>query len=411
MENLEKFATEVVHLTGTKEGPISPSIVQSAAFAYGDSQTGENIFNGSVKKPLYSRMGNPTNSRLETILAKMDNGIGAVVTSSGMGAISMAVMSIVNSTDEIISIGGLFGGTYSFFNETAARFGIKTHFFNVDDMEAVKNAVNDKTKIIFIESVGNPSMSLADIPSILDFANEKGIISIVDNTLTPVTLQPLNLGADIVVYSTTKIITGNASVLGGAAVFRKALKDDGKLLSPRYPFYKKFIEKAGESAMITAAKKRALRDFGMSASAFSSYLTMLGLETLPLRIERINNSVSKIVKALNKEGLNINHPSLENHKHHKRYKGIYKGVIGSLFTIDFKTKEEAFRFLDNSKLITITANVSDSRTLGLHMASTIYSDFDEEEKEFLGITKGLVRISVGQENPDDIINDILQAVK
>jgi O-acetylhomoserine (thiol)-lyase len=411
MENLEKFATQVVQLTGSKEGAVSPAIVQSAAFAYGNSETGENIFNAKVKKPLYARMGNPTNTKLETILTSMDEGCGTIVTSSGMGAISMAVMSIVNSGDEIISIGGLFGGTYSFFSETASRFGVKTRFFDVDQIEDIKNAVNGKTKIIFVESVGNPSMSLADIPAILDLANKHNIISIVDNTLTPVTLQPLKLGADICVYSTTKIIAGNASALGGAAVFREALQNDEKLLGGRYPFYKKFIDKAKASAMVMAAKKRALRDLGMSASAFSSYLTILGLETLPLRIERINSNITKIVKALDKAGLKINHPSLPGHKHHKRYKDIYHSVTGSLFTIEFETKQKAFEFLNNSKLITITANVSDSRTLGLHMASTIYSDFTEKEKEFLGITKGLVRISIGQENPDEIINDILQAVR
>ncbi len=410
MDIFEDFATDFIQMTGSKSGPISPAIVQSAAFGYEDSEEGEAIFNGSVKKPLYSRMGNPTSGKLEALLTHMDGGIGAVVTSSGMGAISLATMSILSSGDEVICVGGLFGGTYSFFSETAKRFGITTHFFDVDEVDAIKAAINDKTKILFLESVGNPNMRLPDMPLLLKIANDAGIISIVDNTVTPITMQPLKMGADIVVYSTTKIIAGNASVLGGAAVFRAVHVDgEDKLKSDRYPFYAKFIKKMGAMAMIPCAKKRALRDFGMSASAFSSYLTMLGLETLPIRMPRSIENVKTVAAALDKAGLNVNHPSLAKHPHHDRFETIYKGSTGTLLTLDFGTKEKAFAFLNASKLITITANIADSRTLGLHMASTIYSDFSEDEQKFLGITPGLVRISIGQENPQDIIDDFIKA--
>jgi len=410
MENFEEYSTYFVQEIGSKEGPVSPVIAQSASFGYGDSATGEGIFDGSVKKPLYSRVGNPTGSKLEGILAKMDDGIGAICTSSGMAATTLAVMSIVSAGDEIISIGGLFGGTYALFTETLSRFGVSTSFFDVDELKEIEAAITDKTKIVYLESVGNPNMRLPDISAIAAICDKHGVALIVDNTITPMSVKPLLLGADIAVYSTTKIISGNASVLGGAAVFRGINVDgDDKFKTSRYKDMHKIVNKMGAMALIPNAKKRAMRDFGMSSSAFSSYLTMLGLETLPLRMDRIVSSVDKIAKALDKEGFNINHPCLPAHPHHERYLKDFAQGCGTLFTIDMGSKEAAFSFLDKTKLPTITANIGDTRTLCLHMASTIYSDFSEEEKEFLGITDGLIRVSIGLENPQDIIKDFIQA--
>lgn len=411
MNHFEEYCTKFVQEVGAKEGAISPSIVSSASFAYGTPEIGEGIFDGSVKKPLYSRMGNPTTSKLEGILANMDGGVGAVATSSGMGATALATMSLLSTGDEIVSIGGLFGGTYSYFEETLSRFGITTHFFDVDEIEAIINAINSNTKIIFLESVGNPNMRLPDIKRIASIANTAGVALIVDNTTTPMSISPLALGADIVVYSTTKIISGNASALGGCAVFRAINEGEDKFKTPRYSFLAKFIKGAGAMALIPNAKKRALRDFGMSANAHASYQTMLGLETLPLRMERIINSVATVAQELYAHGLNINHPSLPLHPHHEIYISDFKGGCGSLLTIDMGTRERAFEFLNKTKLATITANIGDSRTLALHMASTIYRDFDEKTREFLGITDGLIRVSIGLENPQDIINDFLNAAK
>ncbi len=412
MENFEEYATYFVQEIGSKEGAVSPSIVQSASFGYGDSATGEGIFDGSVKKPLYSRVGNPTTAKLENILAKMDGGVGSICTSSGMAATTLAVMSIVSAGDEIISIGGLFGGTYALFTETLSRFGISTTFFDVDELDAIEAAITVNTKIIFLESVGNPNMRLPDIKAIGEISKKHGIVLMVDNTITPMSVKPLELGADIVVYSTTKIICGNASALGGAAVFRSIdIEGEDKFKGERYKDIHKFIKKMGKMALIPNAKKRAMRDFGMSASAFSSYLTMLGLETLPLRMDRVVSSVEKVAISLDKEGLNINHPCLSSHPHHERYKKDFSLGCGTLLTIDMGSKEKAFAFLDKTKLPIITANIGDSRTLALHMASTIYSDFDEEQKNFLGITPGLIRVSIGLENPDDIIKDFTEAAK
>ncbi|MBN2871185.1 MAG: O-acetylhomoserine aminocarboxypropyltransferase/cysteine synthase [Campylobacterales bacterium] len=405
----EEFTTRFVQQTGKKEGPISPVMINSASFGYGNSETGEGIFDGSVKKPLYARMGNPTSGQLEQILASMDGGVGAVAASSGMGATAMATLSLLRAGDEIISIGGLFGGTYSYFSETLSRFGIKTRFFDVDEFDAIEEAINTATKIIFLESVGNPNMRLPDIKRIAEIASRHGVALIVDNTITPLSVAPLSLGADIVVYSTTKIITGNASALGGAVVFRALNEGEDKFKTDRYRDVHPFVQKMGAMALIANAKKRALRDFGMSANGFGSYLTMLGLETLPLRLDRIVGSVERVAKALHERGMKVNHPSLPHHPHHERYLQQFANGCGTLITIDLGNKEAAFEFLNRSKLMTITANIGDSRTLGLHMASTIYRDFDESTREFLGITPGLVRISIGLENPEEIIKDFLQA--
>jgi len=409
MNRFEEYTTQFVQQVGKKEGAVSPVIINSASFGYGDSETGEGIFDGSVKKPLYSRMGNPTSAQLEQILAQMDGGIGAVAASSGMGATAMATLSLLKSGDEILSIGGLFGGTYSYFSETLTRFGITTRFFDVDELEAIEAAVTDKTKILFLESVGNPNMRLPDIKVIADIANRYGVVLMVDNTITPLSVKPIALGADIIVYSTTKIITGNASSLGGAVIFRAINEGDDKFKGERYAEVHPFIKKMGAMALIGNAKKRALRDFGMSANGFGSYLTMLGLETLPLRMDRVVSSVEKIAIELDASGFIINHPVLPSHPHHERYVNQFSQGCGTLFTIDMGSKEAAFAFLNRSNLITITANIGDSRTLGLHMASTIYRDFDESVREFLGITPGLIRISIGLENPNDIINDFNMA--
>ncbi len=411
MNRFEAFTTKFVQGVGSKEGAVSPTIVNSAAFAYGDPETAEGIFDGSVKKPLYARVGNPTTARLESLLAQMDGGIGAIATSSGMSATTLAVMSLLQTGDEIISIGGLFGGTYSFFNDTLTRFGIKTSFFDVDALEGVKGAITDATKLIYLESVGNPNMRLPDIEAVAAIADEYGIVLMVDNTVTPMSVQPLKLGADIVIYSTTKIISGNASALGGAAVFRAIGDGEDKFKGTRYASIHKIIDKMGKGALVAVGKKRALRDFGMSPSAFNSYLTMLGIETLPLRMERVVRSVEKVASVLDEAGMKINHPVLKTHPHHERYNTCFPGGTGSMLTIDMGSEEAAYAFLKRSRLATITANIGDSRTLALHMASTIYGDFSESERAFLGITPGLIRVSVGLENPDDIIGDFLASAE
>ncbi|MBT3280849.1 MAG: O-acetylhomoserine aminocarboxypropyltransferase/cysteine synthase [Campylobacteraceae bacterium] len=388
------------------DSAISTPISSSASFSYSSSKEAEDIFSGNCSKPLYSRMGNPTTTVLESKMTELENGIGAVATSSGMGAITMSIMSLCSSGDEVLAIGGLFGGSYALLSQTLPRYDIQTKFFDASDLKNLEKNITDKTKVIFCESVGNPNLRLVDLEAIGKIATKYNIAFIVDNTITPKIIQPLKSGADIVVYSTTKIISGNSSALGGIAVFRE-IKDKDKFKTSRYSFLNPFISKLGAKALIGASKKRILRDFGMSANANASYHTLLGLETLDLRNERVNKSCEIIASNIQKAGLNVNHPSLSVNCDNTLYKTNYKNGCGTIITIDMGTKEKAFKFLDNTKLLTLTANIGDSRTLALHMASTIYSDFKSEEKDFLGITDGLIRLSIGLEDPNDISKDLI----
>lgn len=392
------------------ESAISTPIVSSATFAYENSQEGEDIFAGKSPKPLYARMGNPTSSVLEEKLSNMEGGVGAIATSSGMGAITMSIMSLCSSGDEIISIGGLFGGSYALMSQTLPRFGIVTHFLSCDEVELIESKITSKTKVIFCESIGNPSLRLPDLQIIGEIASKYGIAFVVDNTISPIIIKPFEYGADIVIYSTTKIISGNSSALGGVAIFTKVEEDD-KFHNNRYQFLKPFIKKLQGKALIGCAKKRALRDFGMSANAHSSYQTLLGLETLPIRLKQVTNSCEIVAAFLEENEIKVNHPSLINHPDNKLYQERYTQGVGSMITIDMGTKEKAFAFLDNSKLCTLTANIGDSRTLALHMESTIYSDFTQEQKDFLGITSGLIRISIGLEDPKIICDDLMESYR
>jgi len=412
MKNFEELNTLLVQNIGSKTRAIAPTITPSAAFGYEDAQEAENIFSGSVQNPLYARMGNPTNSKLEAIMAKLEGGIAAIATTSGMGAISMVLTAFLEKDDEILCVGGFFGGTYSLVNETLARFGVTGSFFDVDEMAAIEEKLKSGVKAVFVESVGNPNLKLPDLQTIIDLSNKYNTLIIVDNTVTPLIIQPLKMGADIVIYSTTKIISGHSAALGGIAVLR-AIKEKDKLHNAKYSSIHPILNKAKDKALLGICKKRALRDFGMTANAFGSFLTMLGLETLALRTQRVNENV-KTLAALLQEGLSdieVRHPSLSNHEHQDRYNTAFRDGCGPILTLDCGTKEKAFSLLNKSTLLTQTANIGDNRTLALHMRSTIYRDFTPEQCLFLGITDGLIRVSVGLEDPRAIAKDFFQASK
>ncbi len=410
MFNFEHFHTLLPQSIGSKSGAVAPTITPSAAFAYEDAQEAEGIFTGEIVKPLYARMGNPTNAKLESILCKIESAHSAIVTSSGMGAISMVLTAYLNSGDKVLCIGGFFGGTYALMTETMPRFGVSANFCEVDDLTTIETKLQNGISLVLLESVGNPNLKIPDIYKISALCKKYNTLLMVDNTATPLLLQPLKIGADIVIHSTTKNISGHSASLGGVALFRKVEKED-KLRDKKYKHLHKIIEKMDKNAMVAITKKRALRDFGMTANAFGSFMTLVGLETLSLRMERVCKSVEIIANGLNDklENITVRHPSISSHEHHKRYKDIFSAGCGSLLTLDAKNKEEAFKLLNHTKLITQTANIGDNRTLALHMKSTIYRDFDESSLKCLGVTNGLIRVSIGLENPMDIIDDFVQA--
>jgi len=410
--DFDYFNTLLVQSVGSRVGAIAPTITPSAAYGYENAEEAEGIFSAQVNKPLYARVGNPTNAKLEAIVAKIEGGFGAIATSSGMGAISMVCSAFLSAGDELLCIGGFFGGTYSLVNETLARFGITNTFCTVDDFEHIEATLQRGIKMVLFESVGNPSLTLPDIQRIIDLCNKYDTLVMIDNTATPLLVRPLEMGADISVHSSTKNMSGHSAALGGIAVFRAVKEEGDKLLNPKYADVHKIVKKMGEKAFIPICKKRAIRDFGMTANAFGSFMTMIGLETLSLRVERINKSVETVAALLDAklpQGVSVNHPSLSSSPDHARYKSDFSQGCGPLLTIDCGTKERAFTLLNKLNIVIQTANIGDNRTLALHMTSTIYSDFDEKTRQFLGVHEGLIRVSIGLEDPKDIAEDFLQA--
>jgi len=410
--DFDYFNTLLVHSVGASTGPIAPSIAPSAAFGYENAEEAEGIFSASLNKPLYARVGNPTNGKLEGIVAKMEGGFGAIATSSGMGAISMVCTAFLSAGDELLCIGGFFGGTYSLVNETLARFGVTNSFCEVDDFAHIEATLKRGVKMVIFESVGNPSLTLPDVQRIIDLCNKYETVVMIDNTATPLLLRPLTMGADIVIHSSTKNMSGHSAALGGIAVFRAVKEEGDKLLNEKYKDLHKIVKKMGKKAFIPICKKRAIRDIGMTANAFGSFMTMIGLETLSLRVERVNKSVAKIAAILDEElpeGVRVNHPSLPSSSDNARYLSDFPDGCGPLLSLDCGTKEKAFALLNKLNTVILTANIGDNRTLALHMQSTIYSDFNDEARKFLGVHEGLIRVSIGLEDPETIAEDFLQA--
>lgn len=407
------FNTLLVQNVGSKVRAIAPTITSSAAFGYENAEEAEGIFKGEVANPLYARVGNPTTAKLESIVSKMEGGLGAIATASGMGALAMVMTAYLKSDDKVLCIGGFFGGTYTLVNETMKRFGVKSSFCGIEDFEQIEAILQEGIHMVIIETVGNPSLELPDLPKIIELCNKYETLLVVDNTVTPLTLRPLEMGADIVIHSTTKAMSGHSAALGGIAVFR-AIKKEDKLLNEKYKHLHPIVNKMAKKAMIAIAKKRAMRDMGMSANAYGSFLTMLGLETLALRLQRVNESIPKLVEILDKElpkHIKVSHPSLISNPYHERFKSEFNHACGPIITLECGDKSTAFKLLNNLKLATQTANIGDNRTLALHMSSTIYRDFDIETQEYLGITDGLIRVSIGLEDPNIIAEDFLQASK
>ena len=295
MIDYDYYNTLLVQNIGSKVHAIAPTLVSSAAFGYENAEEAEGIFKGELANPLYARMGNPTTAKLESVVSKMEGGLGAVATSSGMGALSMVMTAYLNAGDEVLCIGGFFGGTYTLVNETMHRFGVKGSFCGIDAFDTIEKKLREGIHMVLIETVGNPSLELPDLSRVMTLCNRYETLLVVDNTVTPLTLRPLEMGADIVVHSTTKAMSGHSASLGGIAVFR-AIKEQDKLRHKKYQSLHPLIEKMGEKAMIAITKKRAMRDMGMSANAYASFLTMLGLETLALRIQRVQHSVMVLAK-------------------------------------------------------------------------------------------------------------------
>ena len=413
-ETLQLHAGQVVDSeTNSRAVPI----YQTSAYLFNSTEHAANLF--ELKEPgnIYTRIMNPTTDVLEKRIAALDGGIGGLAVASGSAAILYSILNVAQTGDEIIAANTLYGGTYNFFSNTINDFGITTKFFNTDNPEEIEMLVTDKTRAVFIETIGNPNANIADIEKIAEISHKNGLPLIVDNTFAPYITKPIDFGADIVVYSATKYLGGHGTTIAGVIV--DAGKFDWKsdrfasFNTPDKGYHGLKYSDLGAAAFISKARVRLLRDTGASISPFNSFLILQGVETLSLRMERHCENAKKVANYLENHPkvLRVNYSGLNNNKYKNLQEKYAPLGPAGIFTFELKGGLEAGKkFIDNVKLLSHLANVADAKSLVVHPASTTHSQMSSEMLEKVGITQGTVRISVGIEHIDDIIADLEQAL-
>lgn len=413
-ETLQLHAGHVVDPTGSRAVPI----YQTTSYVFKDAEQAANRFALKDAGGIYTRLGNPTQDVLEARIAQLEGGAGALAVASGSAAISYAIENVASAGDNIVAASTLYGGTYNLFSSTLPRFGITTKFVNPDKLEEFEAAIDDKTKAIYIESIGNPGANLVDVQAVADIAHKHGIILIVDNTFgTPYLFRPFEHGADVVVHSATKYLGGHGTTIAGVIV--ESGKFDYKA-SGRYPG---FVEGDvhynglvyGDLPIPFTVKVRAqlLRDTGASITPIASWFIIQGIETLSLRVERHVENTRKVVDFL------VNHPKVDYVNYPELPNSPYKALadkyfpkgVGAVFTFGIKGgKEEGIKFVDALEIFSNLANVADAKSLVIHPASTTHAQLNAEEQKAAGVTPEQIRVSIGIENVDDIIEDLRQAL-
>ncbi len=407
-DNRPNLETMLVHGDGGPEEPAgatAPPIFQSAAFAYRTAEELEAVFAGRAPGYVYTRIANPTVAAFERRMAALEDGRGAIACASGMAAISAAVLGLAGAGDEIVSGNSLFGGTYSLFKQTLGRYGITVRFVEAADPAAYRAAITDRTRLIFVETIGNPKLDVPDLAALGGIAREAGVVLAVDGTVTtPLLLQPKNLGAGLVIHSASKFIGGHGNSIGGVIV------DCGTFdwSSPRYGHLAEFSRRAGGQAFLVYLRNQICRDLGGCLSPFNAFLLSTGLESLAVRMERHCSNAAELARFLagHPRVEEVRYPGLVCHPDHETARRQFGGRYGALLTLRLENKAECFRFINGLKMVKNLANLGDARTLVIHPASTICRDLTGEERRAVGVSDDLVRISVGIEHPDDIIADL-----
>jgi O-acetylhomoserine (thiol)-lyase len=417
------FETLALH-AGQEVDPTTTAravpIYQSTSYVFNDTDHAANLFALSEMGNIYTRIMNPTTDVFEKRVAALEKGVGALATASGQAAETLAILNIAGAGDEIVSAAQLYGGTYNLFHYTLPKIGIDVKYVEGNDPEAYRDAITGRTKVVFAETVGNPSLNTLDIEGLAAVAHEGGVPLILDNTLpSPYLVQPLEHGADIVVHSATKFIGGHGTSIGGVIVDGGRFPwDNGRFpgFTEPDPSYHglEIYPTLGELSFILKARVQMLRDYGPALSPFNSFLFLQGLETLPLRMERHSRNAMAVAEFLqNHPRVNwVNYPGLPDHpsydiarKYHRR--GLYGAILG--FGIDGGL-EEGRRFIDRLELHSLLANVGDAKSLVIHPASTTHSQLSVDEQMSTGVTSDYVRLSVGLESIDDILGDLDQAL-
>ncbi|HEY9061292.1 MAG TPA: homocysteine synthase [Pseudobacteroides sp.] len=419
-----KFDTLQVH-AGQKPDPTTGSravpIYQTTSYVFENVEHAANLFALKESGNIYTRIMNPTNDVLEQRIAALEGGKAALAVASGSAAITYAILNIAGSGDEIVSASTLYGGTYNLFAATLPRLGIKTVFVDPDDPENFRKAINEKTKAVFIETIGNPGINIIDIEAVAKIAHDNKIPLIIDNTFgTPYLIRPIEFGADIVVHSATKFIGGHGTSIGGVIVdsgnFDWAGSGKFPGLTEPDPSYHgvKYVEAVGDVAYIVKARVQLLRDTGAAISPFNSFLLLQGLETLSLRVERHVSNAKKIAAFLEKHPNVswVNYPTLSGNKYYELAQKYLPKGAGSIFTFGIKGGVEAGKkFIDSLEIFSLLANVADAKSLVIHPASTTHAQLSEEDQKAAGVSPDMIRISIGIEDADDLIYDLDQALR
>ncbi len=420
-----KFETLQLHV-GQEEADIASGaravpIYQTTSYVFKDSDEAEARFALKDAGNIYGRLTNSTQDVFEKRIAALEGGVAALATASGAAAIDYTIRSLAVAGDHVVASNTIYGGTYNLLEHTLPDYGITTTFVDPDDISNFENAIRDNTKLLYIETLGNPNSNVADIEEIAKVAHKHKIPLVVDNTFaTPYLVRPIEYGADIVVHSATKFIGGHGTAIGGVIV------DSGKfdwigsgkfpsLVEPNPSYHGvSFAKDVGAAAFVTKVRAILLRDTGATISPFHAFLFLQGLETLSLRVERHTENALKVVEYLNNHPQveKVNHPSLASGEQKRLYDKYFPNGGGSIFTFEIKGDDKtAKKFIDHLEIFSLLANVADVKSLVIHPASTTHSQLSDEEKLEQGIRPNTIRLSIGTEHIDDIIADLDEAFK
>lgn len=421
---LPKFDTLSLH-AGQQPDPVTGAravpIYQSTSFVFPDTEYAASLFNLERAGHIYSRISNPTNSVLEERLAALEGGIGTVVTSSGQAALHLGIATLMGAGGHIVSSASIYGGSHNMFTHTLPRFGIETSFVDPRDPEAFRAAIRPETRLIFGETLGNPGLEIMNLPVIADIAHDAGIPVMIDNTFaTPYLFRPFEHGADIIMHSVTKFLGGHGIAIGGALIDSGGFDWEGSgkfpTLTEPYAGYHglDFAEEFGPAAFIMRARAEGLRDFGACMSPANAFYLLQGVETLPVRMARHIENTRKIVAFLDSHDavVSVSYPELANHPDHELAGKILPKGCGAVFSFEIQVGREVGRgFIERLKLFSHLANVGDAKSLVIHPASTTHQQMDSAALAAAGISEGLVRLSVGLEDAEDLVEDLDQALR
>ena len=418
-----KFETKQLHIGQENADPVTDAravpIYATSSYVFHNSQHAADRFGLKDAGNIYGRLTNSTQGAFETRIAALEGGVAALATASGAAAITYAIQALAYAGEHIVAQKTIYGGSYNLLAHTLPQYGISTTFVDAHNLEEVENAIQDNTKAIYLETLGNPNSDIPDIDAIAEIAHKHGLPLVIDNTFgTPYLIRPIEHGADVVVHSATKFIGGHGTTLGGVIVDSGKFdwKKSGKYapIAEPNPSYHgvSFVDAVGPAAFVTYIRAILLRDTGATISPFNAFLLLQGTETLSLRLDRHIENTKKVVEFLanHPKVEKVNHPSLPDHPDHALYTKYFKNGGASIFTFNIKGgQEEAHKFIDSLQIFSLLANVADVKSLVIHPATTTHSQLTDEELADQGIGRNTIRLSIGTEHIDDIIADLSQA--